>query len=237
MGHYASKRISRVQKRNQAQLSADHHGKEHECVLHTVKRLTMQQFDRSDDTIFKTNLYKYKRSNWPSMFWQFGLRNPTSFSIPPPTESFPRCSGGFFFTDVDNIVRDPAILQRIADAVEQLNTHPLTLSRWRFVLKHDVFDQLRALSKGAKDTQRIQAAVISLSLFLNQNKCEVMRDWAAEENTAESTAKWAESVARRYHNEYEYFVLVDDIGSMNVHIGCLDQRPSKDLVHLFNVPD
>ncbi|KAG2226374.1 hypothetical protein INT45_000542 [Circinella minor] len=176
-------------------------------------------FDRSDDSIFKTNLYKYKRSNWNTTFWQFGISNPSFTIIPSPTESFPRNS---------------------ANTVDTLNRHPLTLSKWRFVLKDDLLTQLKTRTKGVKDAQKIQAAIVNLSILFSQDKCEIMRNWMIDNtkypNESTATVKWAEKIVRRYHEEHEYFVLVDDIGTMKSHLGCLDRSSSRDLLNLFSVP-
>ncbi|KAI9253999.1 hypothetical protein BDA99DRAFT_169044 [Phascolomyces articulosus] len=157
----------------------------HKLFKAGVKReyLRILLFDRSDDSIMNVDLYRYKRSQWITKFFLFGFLSPTQSSIPPPTEAFPRNSGGFMITDAENIIQNPSILTKISDAIDSLNKNPLTFSRWRFVLQDDIFTHLQARATTSKNAVKIQEAIVNLSILLSQNQCEVMRNWVVDVNS------------------------------------------------------
>ncbi|ORZ17091.1 hypothetical protein BCR42DRAFT_25825 [Absidia repens] len=115
-------------------------------ALSLIETKNILLFDRADDRLYRTPL-KPERSSSDTMIFQFGSHGPTE-PITPPSEVYPKSTGGFITTDVKNILMNPDVLDKMADFAKKRNR--LMLGDWKPILHTECLSHIMRSGTGMK---------------------------------------------------------------------------------------
>jgi hypothetical protein len=133
----------------------------------------------------------------------------------PASEVFPNNSGGFITTDMENITYNPNIIDDILSQIDKLNAYPSVFGQWTFILPHNWIYNLRKCIVDVASAQRVQDAVIAITLALGQDRIQIMKLWCAEVEEMDHV-EYMDRVAHEKYKTHQYFVYVDNINSVHL---------------------
>ncbi|KAI8361715.1 hypothetical protein BD560DRAFT_448852 [Blakeslea trispora] len=179
----------------------------------TDKPAYIMMFDRYKQVAFSRNLLKHKRE--PStQLWEFGVLDYSCADMIPPSPIFPNNTGGFVTVDIQNIIQQPTIFETLAQTVDKFNQIPVIYGEWKLVIPHNfMYHFTRAIRDGETAT-KVQNAMVAVTVALSKGDVQVMRLWPAEKENMDSV-DYMDKIMRYYYRSYQYFVMVDDIGSIS----------------------
>ncbi|KAI8085860.1 uncharacterized protein B0P05DRAFT_533999 [Gilbertella persicaria] len=199
------------------------------------KPIYVMMFDRANQVAFSRNLLKHKRE--PStQIWEFGAPDLSYPDMIPPSPIFPINTGGFVTTDIQNMIDNPSILEKISESISKFNSFPVVYGEWKLIIPHNfMYHFTRAIQDGESAT-RVQNSIVSITVGLSKGDIQVMRLWPAENENLDAV-DYMDKILRYYYKSFQYFVMVDDVGSISEetkekHRG-LDFIKSDDLFSTF----
>ncbi|KAI9272003.1 hypothetical protein BY458DRAFT_166259 [Sporodiniella umbellata] len=196
----------------------------------TNPKAHVMMFDRGSSVLLSRTLTRHKKEPL-SQLWEFGAPEKEVTRIQPPEQVFPNFSGGFVTTDIENILKNPKILDTICDQIQILNRDTVLNGHWKFVLPHTIFLQLQ---KAGKSYQNVQDAVIKLSLVFSSKSASALKLWSLDSQELD-TVQFMEATLQNYYKTHRFFVYVDDIRSVQSERRpfCLDFVESSNIVSAF----
>ncbi|KAI8343297.1 hypothetical protein BC941DRAFT_410957 [Chlamydoabsidia padenii] len=173
--------------------------------LTVVPTRTVLLFDRSDGFLYQKSLQQERFSDDVSIF-EFGC--PTlADPIAPALEVYPKDTGGYITTDINNMLKDPDILDRMVELMKKSNaTRPGT---WQIILHTDFLSQIMRSGTGTI----AQNVISKLLIYMDRDEIHVLENWMEvpeQSNWRRATLDWFNVVAQSHMHKHQAFYFVDD---------------------------
>ncbi|CAO3684154.1 unnamed protein product [Rhizopus microsporus] len=176
----------------------------------------VMMFDRYNKTIFTKSLTRHKKE--PStQIWEFGVPDLSTGDMLPPEQVFPNYSGGFITTDAKNIIHRPGIIDDISEQVAKLNADTIANGKWKFVLPHNFFVQMKHVINSEIHATAGREAVVKIALALSEGRLDILRVWSSGEIQEKDSLEFMDNIAHNYYKEHQFFIYVDDIDAIPVN--------------------
>ncbi|ORE03671.1 hypothetical protein BCV72DRAFT_244201 [Rhizopus microsporus var. microsporus] len=176
----------------------------------------VMMFDRYNKTVFTKNLIRHKKE--PStQIWEFGVPDLSTGDMLPPEQVFPNYSGGFITTDAKNIIHRPEIIDDISEQVARLNADTIANGKWKFVLPHNFFVQMKNVINNEIHATAGREAVVKMALAMSEGRLDILRVWSSGETQEKNSLEFMDNVAHNYYKEHQFFIYVDDIDAIPVN--------------------
>ncbi|CEG75061.1 hypothetical protein RMATCC62417_10169 [Rhizopus microsporus] len=176
----------------------------------------VMMFDRYNKTVFTKNLTRHKKE--PStQIWEFGVPDLSTGDMLPPEQVFPNYSGGFITTDAKNIIHRPDIIDDISEQVAKLNADTIANGKWKFVLPHNFFVQMKSVINNEIHATAGREAVVKMALAMSEGKLDILRVWSSGEIQEKDSLEFMDNIAHNYYKEHQFFIYVDDIDAIPVN--------------------
>ncbi|KAI9484067.1 MAG: hypothetical protein EXX96DRAFT_163966 [Benjaminiella poitrasii] len=181
------------------------------------KPINVMLFDRQDKTLFNKKMLIHKK-HIETQVWEYGFPDSNLKSeIIPPCQVFPKNSGGYLTTDIQNIIQNPVIIDTISNEIRLLNECSLftdDTSGWSFILPYNLISYLKEAMSTVDDIEKVHTAIIAISIALSKNTVQIIRIWPTE-TTDLNLLRFIETVEQCYYTNRQYFGYVDDINSVS----------------------
>ncbi|KAI7903567.1 uncharacterized protein BX663DRAFT_506922 [Cokeromyces recurvatus] len=178
----------------------------------TNKQYVMM-FDRYNGMLFNRSMLKHKKEP-TTQIWEFGVHDLSSDEIASACEVFPNNTGGFITTDIENIVNNPDIINTISRQIKKFNEYSIAYGEWKFILPNNFIYHLDQAIRNKKLTEKMQTAIIEVTVALTKNTIQIMKLWPEEQEDM-SFIHFMEGILQSYYKNYQHFVYVDDILSVS----------------------
>ncbi|CAO3643895.1 unnamed protein product [Cunninghamella echinulata] len=189
-------------------------------------------FDRYGNELFQKKLTSEKFAS-DTRIYEFGVCDITEKTITPMTEVYPKSTGGFITTDINNILNDPNILDRMIEAGNKFKS-TYQFSEWRIVLHNDFLNQIKRFPSRNR-TSTIDA-ITKLLILLNTSQIYIMESYEINATSSNDprkvTMKWFNDIVQAYFSEYQGFLYVDDLTIDDTY---QNLYPSIDFVNSKNI--